>query len=114
MEHQDWKTIVIKKRVSNNENQKVNKSKTYKNTKNSNIKNNIDSRKLDNSEDLKHIYVPKEVSIEIQKLRQAKGLTIKDLATKLNMSKQDLNNIEQGKALYNKALINKIKKILLK
>lgn len=116
MEHQDWKTVVVRKKkgsaINNSENKVVNKTTAYNAGKNINNKNKMHSRKLDQSEDLKHTYVPKEVAMEIQKLRQAKGLTIKDLATRLNIPKQDLTNIEQGKALYNKAQINKIKRNL--
>lgn len=109
MEHQNWNPQIIKNNKGIYYNQ-TNKKKvlTYKNNKNTN--NNINSKKLDESLELKHNYVPHNISKEIQLLRQSKGLTIKELATKLNINKQELINIEQGKALYNKAMINKIKR----
>ena len=108
MDHQDWKTIIVKKKKSylhvNNQDKKEKVVKPKFQT----TKNNISSKKLENSEDLKHIYVPKEVALDIQKRRQIKGLTVKELSQKLNMKPQDITSIEQGKALYNKVLINKI------
>ena len=110
LDHQDWKPIVIRKKKGNSKNKPNQKIVGYNAGKNTNGKTNIHSKKLDEAEELKHKYVPKDVAMEIQKMRQAKYLTIKELATKLNIPKQDIINIEQGKALYNKALINKIKR----
>ena len=113
MDHQDWKTVVVRKKkggINNSENKPKKKVVGYNAGKNVNNKVDINTKKLSETEELKHKYIPKEVSLEIMKLRQAKDLTIKELATKLNMNKQDLVNIEQGKAIYNKALINKIKR----
>ena len=108
MDHQDWKTIIVKKKKSSlHVNNQDKKEKVVK-PKFQTTKNNISSKKLENSEDLKHIYVPKEVALDIQKRRQIKGLTVKELSQKLNMKPQDITSIEQGKALYNKVLINKI------
>ena len=109
MDHQDWKTIVVKKKKSSfNVSNQDKKEKVIKPKSSTTTKNNISSKKLENSEDLKHTYVPKEVALDIQKRRQIKGLTVKELSQKLNMKPQDITSIEQGKALYNKALINKI------
>lgn len=112
MNHQDWKPQIVRNKNGSyyNENTKKEKVIGYNGSKNTNNKNKMHSRKLAESDELKHTYVPKEIAKEIQQLRQAKDLTIKELATKLNMNKQDLIQIEQGKALYNKALINKIKR----
>ena len=114
LDHQDWKPVIIRKKKGNTINNSENKSNQkvvgYNAGKNTNGKTNMHSKKLDEAEELKHKYVPKDVAMEIQKMRQAKDLTIKELATKLNIPKQDITNIEQGKALYNKALINKIKR----
>ena len=106
MDHQDWNTIIIKKKNINNVQGK--KEKVVKPKSQTTTKNNISNKKLENSEDLKHTYVPKEIALDIQKRRQIKGLTVKELSQKLNMKPQDITSIEQGKALYNKALINKI------
>lgn len=112
--HQDWKPVVVRKNkknsIHNSENKPDQKVVGYNANKNTNGKTKMHSKKLDETEELKHKYVPKDVAMEIQKMRQAKDLTIKELATKLNIPKQDITNIEQGKALYNKALINKIKR----
>ena len=115
MDHQDWKTVVVRKKkgsINNSVNNPKQKVVGFNAGKNSKNKVDINTKKLAESEELKHNYVPKEVAKEIQQLRQAKDLTIKELANKLNMNKQDLVNIEQGKAIYNKALITKIKRSL--
>ena len=114
LSHQDWKPVVVRKNkknsIHNSENKPTQKVVGYNANKNTNGKTNIHSKKLVDTEELKHTYVPKDIAMEIQKLRQSKNLTIKELATKLNIPKQDIINIEQGKALYNKALITKIKR----
>ena len=109
--NQDWK--VIKVRFNSKQKKELGLEKPKKVVKvEGNNKNNLSNKKLENSEDLKHIYVPKAVGKELQQIRQAKGLTIKQAAIKLNMKSQDLQQIEQCKALYNKAIINKIKRKL--
>ena len=105
--HQDWKTIIVKKKQSINVNNQDKKEKVIK-SRSQTTKNNLSSNKLEKSEDLKHTYVPKEVALDIQKKRQIKGLTVKELSQKINKKPQDITSIEQGKALYNKALIKKI------
>ena len=49
---------------------------------------------------------------EIQKLRNEKKLTQKELATKLAMHMSDLQHIESGKAIFNNGLYKRIINIL--
>jgi len=44
----------------------------------------------------------KELSIALQSARQAKGFTQSDLASKFNIQPSIINDIENGKAIYNK------------
>ena len=97
-----------KKELANTDNplKKVVKEKFAKN------KNNMNTLKLENSEDLKHNYVPKKIAKELQQMRSAKGWSQKELANKLRIKPQEIQLIEQGKAIYNKQMISKIKRKL--
>ena len=73
----------------------------------------MSAAKLDNeSEELKHKTVSKDLRLAISKARTAKGLTQKQLATQLNMQPQIINEYESGKAIPNNAVIAKIEKAL--
>ena len=73
----------------------------------------ISAAKLDNeTEQLKHNRVDKELRLAISKARTAKGLTQKQLATQLNMQPQVINEYESGKAIPNNAVIAKIERAL--
>jgi len=56
--------------------------------------------------------VPKDVSQEIVTKRLNKKWTQKELAQKCNLQVKDIQTIENGTAVYNGNLINKIKRIL--
>jgi putative transcription factor len=52
------------------------------------------------------------VSKAIQQGRQAKNLTQKDLATKINEKPQIVNEYESGKAVPNQQILGKMERIL--
>jgi ribosome-binding protein aMBF1 (putative translation factor) len=108
MEHQDWKTIVLKNPniVKNQPKNIVKKTDLPKSTVNSSIKLN------ENDEVTQIKYVPKDISKLIIQGRITKKLTRKDLANSLNLKEDIITNIENGKAIYDGNLIAKIKKIL--
>jgi ribosome-binding protein aMBF1 (putative translation factor) len=108
MEHQDWKTIVLKNPnvVKNQPKNIVKKTDLPKSTVNSSIKLN------ENDEVTQIKYVPKDISKLIIQCRITKKLTRKDLANSLNLKEDIITNIENGKAIYDGNLIAKIKKIL--
>eukprot|EP01101_Sappina_pedata_P004841 TRINITY_DN2104_c0_g1_i1.p2 TRINITY_DN2104_c0_g1~~TRINITY_DN2104_c0_g1_i1.p2 ORF type:complete len:137 (-),score=89.03 TRINITY_DN2104_c0_g1_i1:114-524(-) len=56
--------------------------------------------------------VSKAVSLEIQKGRQALGLTQKDLATKINEKATVVNDYEAGSAVPNQSILIKMEKAL--
>ena len=108
MEHQDWKTIVLKNPniVKNQPKNIVKKTDLPKSTVNSSIKLN------ENDEVTQIKYVPKDISKLIIQGRITKKLTRKDLANSLNLKEDIITDIENGKAIYDGNLIAKIKKIL--
>ena len=104
LDHQDWKTIIIKK--------------PKENVKNSTKKINNDAQKKISVEkkaeegDLKQKKITLELRQSIIKTRVDKKLTQKQLANQLNFTLQIISDIESGKALYNPQHINKIKRFL--
>ena len=107
MEHQDLKVINIgngkKKSLGSNQIKP---------------KNNVDLRaiKLENdTENFENPKISKSLSQEIINARNAKKITQKDMAIRLNVQKNFYNDIENGKALYDgrtKEVINKIQRNL--
>ena len=102
--HQDFKTIVIKKPKDN--------------IKNATKKVNNDSLKIISVEkkaedgDLKQKKISIDLRQEIMKVRCYKSLTQKQLASSINLPVQTISDIESGKALFNSQHINKIKRSL--
>jgi len=69
--------------------------------------------KLDReTEELHHDTVGLDVGRLIQQGRQAKGLTQKDLATKICEKQQIVNEYELGKAIPNQAILSKLERTL--
>ncbi|XP_075912274.1 endothelial differentiation-related factor 1 isoform X2 [Petromyzon marinus] len=69
--------------------------------------------KLDReTEELHHDRVPHEVGKIIQKGRQDKGLTQKDLATRINEKPNVITDYESGKAIPNNQILGKIERII--
>ena len=102
LNHQDWKQIVIGKKKSKS----PEKNKNPENTKLLKLE-----KKADNDE-LKHDKITKELRTKIQQGRASKGLTQKQLANNVNLPLQKIQEIENGKAIYNHKDINKIKRYL--
>jgi len=73
----------------------------------------ISAAALENeTEELKHATVSKDLRVAIAQARNAKGLTQKQLATQLNMQPQVINEYESGKAIPNNQIIAKIERAL--
>ena len=104
LDHQDWKTIVLKKPKENIKNSK-------KKTSNDTLKKISIEKKAENDE-LHHKQLTLELRQSIMKTRTAKSLTQKQLANSVNLSPQIISDIESGKAIYNHQHINKIKRFL--
>ena len=107
LDHQDWKTIVVKTNKKKDENKKP--SKKLDNTTQKMMKV---ERKADNDE-LKHDVYTREFRIKmVQKRTQTLNMTQKQLATRLSMPEKTIKEIESGKAIYNAGHYNKIKRVL--
>ena len=104
LDHQDWKTIIVKKPK---ENLKNSKKKISNNTQKI-----ISVEKKAEEGDLKQKKITLELRQEIMKARTAKSLTQKQLASSINLPQQVISDIESGKALYNPQHISKIKRLL--
>ena len=104
LDHQDWKTIIIKKPK---ENVKNNKRKV-----NNDSQKKFAVEKKSDEGDLSQKKITLELRQSIMKGRSAKSLTQKQLATSINLPLQVISDIESGKALYNPQHINKIKRFL--
>ena len=107
MDHQDWKPITLikpKKHI-------VEKTKVVKKNLNSNSFININAKKIE-EEDVKIEYVPKSIGIEIQKARSLLKLSQQDLANKLCVKKNIINDLESGRMIKNNVFVSKVKRIL--
>ena len=57
-------------------------------------------------------YTPREIGLEIMKKRTEMKMKQTELAKKLNVPVKEIQDIENGKAIENKKLISRIKKML--
>ena len=103
-DHQDWKDIVTRKKpVKNASNTKKVDDTTQK---------LLSIEKKADNDELKHDKITNELRVKIQQGRSSKGFTQKQFANNLSMSLQKIQEIENGKAIYNAQDINKIKRFL--
>jgi len=72
----------------------------------------MNARKIEESDELKHNKVDKNLSKAIQQARMAKKMTQKQLATKINEKTQVVGEYENGKAIPNGQIIVKIERAL--
>jgi putative transcription factor len=73
----------------------------------------LNTAKLDReTEELKHEKLPLDVGRLIQQGRQAKGLSQKDLATKINEKPQVVTDYEAGRGIPNQMVLGKMEKVL--
>lgn len=98
MEHQDWKPVILRKKIY-----KPPPQKPPKNTK----FHEIDGDNPKAPPTLDH-----SVKIRIQQARVAKKLTQKQLAQKLNLPVNTINDYESGKAVPNRQILSKIGRAL--
>jgi len=125
MDHQDWKPVTWNKSGEkskgqsntaflNAEKRKGNVITTNKkNVSNSNNKTEVNVRKLESEEDtFKHPIVSLSMAKRIAQVRCEKKLTQKDLAMKLSLDVKIIQEYENGKAIPNPNIINKLEKAL--
>ncbi len=104
MEHQDWKPVVFKKKIVKKESvvkQKVSSEASHKN------------RKLDEeTENFKIERVDLSVRQAIMKGRNARKMKQKDLANLLALRSDIIINYENGKAVPNQRVLQKMERVL--
>lgn len=126
--HQDWETVILKKKTSNkltkvSDYERMNGANTIQVTKLGAAKNNQGNRSqqmskvqrdaLDNDGLSKKIpTIDRKISQNIQQARQKSGMTRKELAQKVNQTMNVIADYENGKAIPNAQLINKMERVL--
>jgi len=109
MDHQDWKPVILRNPAKKKP--IVEKKKVVKTNLNSNSIMNINVRKIED-EDMKVEYVSKSIGKQIQQARLIQKITQQDLANRLCVKKNIINDLESGKMLKNNLFVSKVKKIL--
>lgn len=112
MNHQDWKPVLLTKNLSELKKKNTVTVISSKKPNSNNTDNNINLNKLDSDMVIPTILIPKEIIKEIQYARCIQKLTQQDLANKLCIKKNIINDLESGKMPYNKAFVSKVKRIL--
>jgi ribosome-binding protein aMBF1 (putative translation factor) len=106
LDHQDWNTIIVKKK---RDPEKVAAGSRKKNPESQKL---LKLEKKADNDELKHNKITKELQTKIQQGRSSKGLTQKQFANSINLPLQKIQEIENGKAIYNHKDINRIKRFL--
>jgi len=128
MSEQDWDTVTylrkkqpktgqLKSQQAINSAQRqgldIETTKKFNAATNKQHKTTLNTTKLDReTEELHHDKVGIDVGKLIQQGRQAKGMTQKDLATKVNEKIQIINEYEAGRAIPNQVILAKIERVL--
>lgn len=115
-----WDSFTVLRKNKQNKENKKQETKNALRTGNTTIeKKTTDNSekhknyKLDCADEAsKHILISKELSKNIIKLRSKKKMTQKQLAQKVNLSQSIIQSYENGKAIEDKQIINKILKAL--
>lgn len=98
MEHQDWKTVILRKKNTKPPPPKAPRNAKFK---------KMDSDDPEPPQTLNH-----SVKICIQQGRVANKLTQKQLAHKLNLPVQTIAEYESGKAIPNRQILSKIGRVI--
>lgn len=121
LEHQDWDTVFLRSKAQAHGQTKTQQVQTalqkgavvetVDRRKNADVSHK--NRALENdTETLSHETVSHDLKVAIQKARQAKKMTQKQLAMALNERPSVINDYESGKAVPNGQLIARIEKAL--
>ena len=105
LEGQDWETVVFSKPKSTNNNNSSNKAPVKLTDE------QIRLNKLENGE-LQIKKINTDLKIKIQQARKNKNLTQADLAKKINVKQNIINDLESGKGEKNNNLLGKIERAL--
>ena len=113
MDHQDWETYIIhcKKETKSIGTDKKRKDKEVKKKPTESSKNNKFEKKIEEG-DLKHQKINPELSKKIQQARLSKNMTQKQLANRLSIPVNEINEMECGRFIYNGQKISKVMRFL--
>jgi len=122
---QDWEEVVIKKKVAKPKDNKeaaviarkegtsVEAVKKFTAGTNKAHKGPDNAKKLDDeTEELGHKKLDHNVALRIQQARQAKSMTQKELATKINEKQDVISGYESGKVIPNNQILGKLERAL--
>ena len=118
MSHQDWNDVVWRKNKSSqntihNDKDAPKPITVEKYRHKNNQKNDTNMRKLEeDNENLAVERVSNDMKVEIQKARTAKKLTQKQLANMINEKPDVIQSYENGKAIPNQQVLNKLRRVL--
>lgn len=113
MNHQDWKQIILSKNKSQLKKEEKKETVLANKKCNSNKSHgDININKLESDDVKAPGHIPISISKEIQQARCAMKMTQQDLANKLCVKKNLINELESGKMFNNKSFIRKVKNIL--
>jgi ribosome-binding protein aMBF1 (putative translation factor) len=104
MDHQDWKPVILSKK-------KKPEKIVEKVRKTNNSNQNINLKKLE-ADDVKLEYIDKSISKKISEARLHLKMSQQDLANRLCVKKNIVNDLESGKVLKNDQIIKKALKLL--
>ena len=112
-DHQDWKTVTIKKRYTKEDKKKLVKAGKGTVQKKTDKDSNIRKIKLDNdTENTKHEKINQNFSKQMMQARLTNKITQDQLAKKLNLPKSTIVSYENGKAIPKPQEIAKIRRSL--
>jgi putative transcription factor len=117
MDHQDWKPLVLKKTGKALEKMQRNRGETesvkkYGSGGNAQQKSENLKKIEDETETFRIESVSHDLKVKIQQARTAKKLSQKDLANKMNVNVNVIQDYENGKAKPDPQMLNKMSRIL--
>lgn len=123
MNESDWNTIIIRskklkhkeevKKAQRNGTAQIDTKKKFEGGRNMSNQSSINTRKIeDETEDFNIKKVNRILSTTISKARTAKGMKQKELATKINVLPALIQKYENGQAIPDQQVINKLQRVL--
>eukprot|EP00009_Paramoeba_aestuarina_P004810 CAMPEP_0201510934 /NCGR_PEP_ID=MMETSP0161_2-20130828/3458_1 /ASSEMBLY_ACC=CAM_ASM_000251 /TAXON_ID=180227 /ORGANISM="Neoparamoeba aestuarina, Strain SoJaBio B1-5/56/2" /LENGTH=136 /DNA_ID=CAMNT_0047906213 /DNA_START=109 /DNA_END=519 /DNA_ORIENTATION=+ len=127
MSDQDWNTVTLNKKTTKPKTQQqkdaqlreaqrkggANVSSVNKGTSNKQKKGPDNYSKIDQAEDAERVQkVSIDVARAIQKARNDKGMTQKELATKINEPQKTIQDYEAGRAVPSNQVLGKLERVL--
>jgi ribosome-binding protein aMBF1 (putative translation factor) len=113
MDHQNWETYIIhcKNGGQVNQKDKLKDQKQRKKPTSDNLRNTKLEKKIEEG-NLKHQKINPELSKKIQQARLSKNMTQKQLANRLSIPVNEINEMECGRFIYNGQKISKVMRFL--